>query len=90
MLKLKFETDVGFHSCKRCGRHLIMKVNYDTNNCDKILDEQTKICQEPVVQENYKAKAADNAAVNITNVTLSACPPVISRKLTSTSGFMET
>ena len=69
MLNLEFtkmlETDIRLRRCKRCGRYFIMKGNYDTNYCDKILDGQTKNCQELAAQENYKAKAAENPALKI-------------------------
>ncbi len=69
MLNLEFtkmlETDIRLRRCKRCGRYFIMKGNYDTNYCDKILDGQTKTCQELAAQENYKAKAAENPALKI-------------------------
>lgn len=69
MLNLEFtkmlETGIRLRRCKRCGRYFIMKGNYDTNYCDKLLDGQTKTCQELAAQENYKAKAAENPALKI-------------------------
>ena len=51
--------------CKRCGRYFIMKGNYDPNYCTRILDGQTRPCQELAAQENYKAKANENPALRI-------------------------
>lgn len=69
MLNLEFtkmlETDIRLRKCKRCGRYFIMKGNYDTNYCDRILEGQTRTCQELAAQDNYKAKAAENPALKI-------------------------
>ena len=69
MLELEFskmlELDIKMRKCKRCGRYFIMKGNYDTNYCTRILDGQTRTCQELAAQENYKAKANENPALRI-------------------------
>lgn len=57
------KSDIGMRKCKRCGKYLIMKGNYDTNYCDRIVEGETRNCQELAAQENYKKKMADNAAI---------------------------
>lgn len=49
--------------CKRCGKYFIMKGNYDTNYCNRIVESETRNCQDLAAQENYKKKMADNAAI---------------------------
>lgn len=61
MKLLKF--DIGMRKCMRCGKYFIMKGNYDTNYCDRIVEDETHNCQELVAQENYKKKMADNATI---------------------------
>lgn len=57
------KSDIGMRKCKRCGKYFIMKGNYDTNYCDRIVEGETRNCQELAAQENYKKKMADNAAI---------------------------
>ena len=57
------KSDIGMRKCKRCGKCFIMKGNYDTNYCDRIVEGETRNCQELAAQENYKKKMADNAAI---------------------------
>ena len=61
MKLLKF--DIGMRKGKRCGKYFIMKDNYDTNYCDRIVEGETRNCQELAAQENYKKKIADNVAI---------------------------
>ncbi len=69
ILELEFtkmlEQDVRFRKCKRCGRYFIMKGNYDTKYCDRIMPGQTQSCQTLAAQENYRKKVADDAALPI-------------------------
>ena len=44
--------DIGMRKCKRCGKYFIMKGNYDTNYCDRIVEGETCNCQELAAQEN--------------------------------------
>ena len=71
MLELEFtkllEQNIRFRKCKRCGRYFIMKGNYDTNNCDRIADGETRNCQELAALENYKARIAGNQAIPLYN-----------------------
>ena len=54
-----------FRKCKRCGKYFIMKGNYDTNYCDRIIQGEMRNCQDIAAQENYKRKIAGNAAIPI-------------------------
>ena len=57
------KSDIGMRKCKRCSKYFIMKGYYDTNYCDRIVEGETRNCQELAAQENYKKKMADNAAI---------------------------
>ena len=46
------KSDIGMRKCKRCGKYFIMKGNYDTNYCDRIVEGETCNCQELAAQEN--------------------------------------
>lgn len=69
ILELEFtkmlEQDVRFRKCKRCGRYFIMKGNYDTKYCDRVVPGETQNCQALAAQENYRKKVADDAALPI-------------------------
>lgn len=69
ILELEFtkmlEQDVRFRKCKRCGRYFIMKGNYDTKYCDRVVPGETQNCQTLAAQENYRKKVADDAALPI-------------------------
>lgn len=71
ILELEFtkmlEQNVRFRKCKRCGKYFIMKGNYDTNYCDRVAEGETRTCQQIASQENYKARHADNKAIQIYN-----------------------
>lgn len=54
---------VQLRKCKSCGKHFIMKGNYDTNYCDRVSEGESRNCQELAAQENYKKKMADNTAI---------------------------
>ena len=64
-LSKMIENDIRFRKCKRCGRYFIMKGNYDTRFCDRIVEGETRSCQELAAQENYKKKMAENVALPI-------------------------
>ena len=59
------EQNIRFRKCKRCGKYFIMKGNYDTNYCDRVVEGGTQTCQQLAAQENYKARNADNKAIPI-------------------------
>ena len=61
MMLLKF--DIGMRKCMRYGKYFIMKGNYDTNYCNRIVEGETHNYQELVAQENYKKKMVDNATI---------------------------
>lgn len=69
ILELEFtkmlEQDVRFRKCKRCGRYFIMKGNYDTKYCDRVMPGETQTCQTLAAQENYRKKVAGDAALPI-------------------------
>ena len=71
MLELEFtkilEANIRFRRCKRCGKYFIMKGNYATNYCGRVAPGETRNCQELAAAENYKAKIADNKAIQIYN-----------------------
>ena len=61
------EANVRFRKCKRCGKYIIMKGNYDTNYCDRIAEGETRNCQELAAAENYKAKIVGDKAIPVYN-----------------------
>ncbi len=69
ILELEFtkmlEQDVRFRKCKRCGRYFIMKGNYDTKYCDRVMPGESQTCQTLAAQENYRKKVAGDAALPI-------------------------
>lgn len=69
ILELEFtkmlEQDVRFRKCRRCGRYFIMKGNYDTKYCDRIMPGETQTCQTLAAQENYRQKVAGDTALPI-------------------------
>jgi hypothetical protein len=64
---MMMKSGVHMKKCKRCGKYFIMKGNYDTSYCDRIVEGETRNCQDLAAQENYKKKIADNAAIPIYN-----------------------
>lgn len=71
ILNLEFtkllESDVRFRKCQRCGRYFLMKGNYHTRYCDRVVDGAKYSCQDLASQENYQKKNEDNHAVRIYN-----------------------
>ncbi len=59
------EQNVHFRKCKRCGKYFIMKGKYDTRYCDRVVEGESRSCQEIAAAENYKAKHADDKAAAI-------------------------
>lgn len=67
MLALEFEQmltlDLRVKKCKHCGRYFVLKGNYPTDYCDKVLSGQKKPCQLIAATNNYARK-------------LDSCPPL--------------
>ena len=61
------ESKVRFRKCGRCGRYFIMKGNYDTRYCERIVKGTNRTCQDVAAQENYQKKNEGNHAVHIYN-----------------------
>lgn len=78
LLELEFtkilEQNIRFRKCKRCGMYFIMKGNYDTNYCDRILYGETKNCQDIMAMEKYKQKWQTTPPSEFTINTINATP----------------
>ena len=67
---------VRFRKCGRCGRYFIMKGNYDTRYCGRIVEVANRICQDVAAQENYQKKTGLTTPLTFTASITSAIPPM--------------
>ena len=56
------QPDVRFKKCRRCGMYFVVKGNYGTEYCDRVLDRETRTCQQFAAHERYREKINGNAA----------------------------
>ena len=63
LLNLEFtkmlELNLRYTKCQRCGRLFPLKGNREAKYCETIAEGETKTCRELAIQENYKARTAD-------------------------------
>jgi len=71
MLNLEFtkiiEHHINFKKCKNCGKYFITKGNYNSNYCDRIIENTNKTCQQIATIEKYKDKVKSNPAWKLYN-----------------------
>ena len=64
LLNLEFtkmlDLNLRYTKCQRCGRLFPLKGNREAKYCETIAEGETKTCRELAIQENYKARTADN------------------------------
>lgn len=68
MLYLEFtkmlEENIRVRKCARCGRYFILKGNYATQYCSRVVEGGTRTCQQLAAQENYQAKVKGKGGEN--------------------------
>lgn len=71
LLELEFtkmlSSDIKIKKCKRCGKYFRVKGKYPTECCSRIAEGEGRLCREIASAEKYKAKTADNQALQIYN-----------------------
>lgn len=71
LLELEFtkmlSSNIKIKKCKRCGKYFRVKGKYPTECCSRIAEGEGRLCREIASAEKYKAKMADNQALQIYN-----------------------
>ena len=60
-------SNIKIKKCKRCGKYFRVKGKYPTECCSRIAEGEGRLCREIASAEKYKAKMADNQALQIYN-----------------------
>lgn len=61
------EQGVQIKRCKLCGKYFVLKGNYATEYCNRIVDGETQTCQTIASLKNYKEKIGSNDAWKLYN-----------------------
>ena len=52
------ESDIRIRKCKNCGKYFVLKGNYNTDYCDRLVEGSVRTCQAVGAEKVYKEKIA--------------------------------
>ena len=61
------ESDIKIRKCKNCGKYFVLKGNYNTDYCDRLVEGSVRTCQAIGAEKVYKEKIATEESWKLYN-----------------------
>ena len=61
------ESDIKIRKCKNCGKYFVLKGNYNTDFCDRLVEGSVRTCQAIGAEKVYKEKIATEESWKLYN-----------------------